>query len=503
MRKSVALAALALVTGCGSTVQGVGAGVTPGADSLTAPTAAAPAGGTGTTSLGGATNSGDDLSVPGGGTAGVAAGSGAGRGSGGNATVGATSGTAVPGAANPTGPLHIGMLLTKTSNASDFGVSLGNTVSERDVDDALVRALNKRGGLDGRRIVPVYASTDTASANWSTDFQAACATFTQDNHVDAVLGYAFDYERNFESCLAKSGIPHLTTAFNVPDNAELRQWPLFWALSTPTIDERSIEKIQGAIATGVLTPKSHLGILVDNCPGTQHAWKTVIQPYLQRQHITVAAQQDFSCGTGNNASEANAVASAGNAMLSFRSKGVDAVSFFSVSEGPALLIMAEAAESQHYYPKWIVSSLANLAVLQGQAPANQLKNVEGYGWLETQDVSPSLYAKPNPTQRRCLSLVESENVRPSAAADYAYVYSVCEAMFVYERALQLAHGNAIGGAIIGAVQSIGRFESVLNYEGASLFSPAVRNNAPRTYRHVVYAGGCSCFNYTGRAYSMP
>ena len=49
--------------------------------------------------------------------------------------------------------------------------------------------------------VPVYAETNTASSNWESDYQAACATFTQDNRVDAVLGSSFAYFVSFEAAL--------------------------------------------------------------------------------------------------------------------------------------------------------------------------------------------------------------------------------------------------------------------------------------------------------------
>lgn len=491
------LIALALTAGCGSTVQMVGTASAPTGGGLTAPTAP------GVNASAGAACCGAGLGAPG-----STGPSNAAR------AAGTVSGTPVPGVvpnsalptnatATTTGPIKVGILLTKVSNASDFGVSLGNTYAEKDIDQALIAALNKQGGLHGRRIDPVYASTDTASTNWATDFQAACATFTQDNHVAAVLGYAFDYERNFESCLAQNGVAHLTTSFNVPDNNELSQWPLFWSLETPTIDERSLAKIQGAMATGELTPQNKLGVLLDDCPGTMHAWTTVVQPYLRRMHIDIAATQDYGCGTGNNASEANAVSQAGNAMIAFRSKQVDRVIFISASEGPPLLVLSEAAESQHYYPKWIVSSLANLSVLAGQAPRDQLKNVDGYGWLESQDVAPSQYSKPNAMQRRCLDLLKSENVVPSSAADYSFAYSICEAMFVYGQALDRTGGSSVGTSIIAVLAKVGDFLSTLNYAGRSRFAPAVRNNAPRVYRHLVWQDSCSCFNYVGQLFQMP
>jgi len=493
----IAIAALALTAGCGTTVQTGGTAAVSPDGGLTAPTSSASTGA-------GAVAGTDGPSVPAAGPGGAAVvGSSITTGSG--VQPGVTPGGSIPttGAAAASGPIKVGIVLTKISNAADFGVSLGNTYDEKDFDQALIDALNKQGGIDGRRIDPVYASTDTATTNWSTDFEAACATFTQDNHVAAVLGYAFDYERNFESCLAKNGIPHLTTAFNVPDNAELSQWPLLWALETPTIDARSLAKMQGAIQTGVLTTKSKLGVILDSCPGTMHAWSTVIQPYLRRMHINVADVQNFGCGSGNNASQGSEVSQAGNAMITFRSKGIDRVTFISVSEGPPLLVLSEAAESQHYYPKWIVSSLANLSVLVGQAPRNQLRNVHGYGWLETQDVSPSQYSKPNATQRRCLSLMSSQGVQPKSAADFGFAYNICESVFVYEQALGRTGGNTIGTSIIAGVARIGDFLSTLNYAGESTFTPSRRNDAPRVYRHVVYLDPCSCFKYVGGTMTMP
>ena len=182
--------------------------------------------------LGGPTGSQDPALSPGtttGSTPGAAGGAGTGSAgtSGSVATGTGAANPALPTAAatiageRVTAPLSLGVVLTATSNADQFGVSLGNTYSERQVDDAVIKALNAQGGLAGRKIVPVYAQTDTGSSNWETDFSAACATFTQDHHVEAVLGYVFNYFSSFERCLAAKRIPHLSTGFNVPDRREL------------------------------------------------------------------------------------------------------------------------------------------------------------------------------------------------------------------------------------------------------------------------------------------
>jgi hypothetical protein len=406
-------------------------------------------------------------------------------------------------AAGQTGPITVGFLLTGTSNASQYGASLGNTVTERGVDQALINAINKKGGVDGRRLKVVFASTDTGSTNWDNDFQAACATFTQDHHVAAVLGYEFTYEPDFESCLAKQGIPHLNDGFNVPSNAVLSQFPLFWSLDVPTIGERSIAKFQGAINTGFLSPKSKLGIALDDCPGTQQAWSAEVLPFLKAHHIDVAAVTTVGCGTGNNAGTTSEITGLTNTLLKFRSKGVDRISFVSVSEGPVLYLGTVAAQAQGYKPGWIVSSLGQLAITGGESPIPQMQNTRGFGWLPSQDIPPQYTPKQNASQRRCLSLLHSQKVRPRAAADFGYAYSACEAVFVYEAALRADGGNTDGTAISNAIAHLGNFQSTLNLAGKSVFSDARRNNAPMVYKPINWDGGCHCFRYGHQTFTMP
>ncbi|HEX3900578.1 MAG TPA: hypothetical protein VHW74_15575 [Mycobacteriales bacterium] len=402
-----------------------------------------------------------------------------------------------------TGPITVGFLTTATTNASQYGGSLGNTVNETTVDQALINAIDKQGGLDGRQLKVIFAHTDTGSTNWDNDFEAACQTFTQDHHVDVVLGYEFNYEPDFESCLAQQGIPHLDDGFNVPSSGELAKYPLFWSLDVPTIGQRSIEKFQGAINTGFLTSKNKLGILLDSCPGTQDAWNGQVLPFLKSHHIDVATTFTASCNTGNNAGATSAIGSLTSGLLKFRSAGVDRISFVAVSEAPVLYLASVAANAQGYRPGWIVSSLGQLAIIGGESPMPQMQNTRGFGWLPSQDVPPAYAPKKNAAQSRCISLLASQKVYPRSAADYGYAYNACEAVFVYEKALKLDGGNSDGQAISNAIGNIGSFQSTLNLEGKSVFSSARRNDAPQVYKPINWDGGCHCFRYGSQTYPMP
>ena len=450
-------------------------------------------------------------STTGGATSGTPGPAGTGGGSAGTSG-GATTGTGVtspglPSAAATVGggkvsaPLSIGVVLTATSNAQQFGVSLGNTYSERQVDDAIIKGLNAQGGLAGRKIVPVYAQTDTGSSNWETDFSAACATFTQDHHVVAVLGYVFNYFSSFERCLAAKRIPHLSTGFNVPDREELAPFPLQLDLDVPTIDRRGLLKLVGATSDGVMTSKNKIGLVTDTCPGTPTSLQHVFLPAANKLGLHVVKTITINCPNGN-ADSASAVSALQSGVLQFASAGVDRVIFHASSEGPALLLFTLSAESQGYRPSYVVSSLANLEALRADFPARQIGNIHGYGWMPTQDVPPRYYPAANGLQQRCLKLLRTGDVVPSTGPDFYYGYNFCESLFVYERALLARHGDSDGTGVVAAVKGLGTSFASLTNQGGSAFAPDLPD-APRSMRHLVYTSSCSCFRYTGPTRAIP
>jgi ABC-type branched-subunit amino acid transport system substrate-binding protein len=487
-RTMAAVLAAALLAACGSTVSPVarqaaqsgrsgdlvGSEVATGTDALDAATGVA---GTGAIRDGAGGTSGGRVTTRAG-----AASTGGGRGTG-----------------STTGPIEIGIVRTAVSNASAFGVSLGNTVTEANVNDALVASFNEKGGIAGRRIVPVYFDTDTASRSWSADFEAACAKFTQDHHVVAVLGYVFNHDDGFEECLTKKGVPHLSTTFNVPDTQVLAQYPLLVALATPRIERRSLEKVDGALATGVLTKASKLGVAIDSCPGTGRAWTKVTKPYLLSKGINIVSEFEVGCadGSGDVGAEAGR---AGSLVLQFRTAGVDTIAAMTVSESGAVLIAGNAAEAQGWHPKFIVSSLATTAVLTGQMPASQLANVHGYGWLPVMDVSPDRWPSIPPSAQRCIATLKDKGIKLSAPADYAFAFNICDAMFVYEAALRSTGGRTDGQAVVRAVEALGSSHpGALTLDGRLTFGPT-RHDAPTFARYFAWDTSCSCFTY--RSYSF-
>lgn len=416
----------------------------------------------------------------------------------GGATTGATvargGATASPTGPVPTGPLEVGFLTTATSNASAFGAVLPQTIPERDIINALVAQINAAGGIRGRKVVPIFSDTDTGSTSWDADFAAGCAAFTEDHHVEAVLGYVFGQADTLEQCLQAKRIPHLSATFGAEDAATSARLPYLFNIASPMIERRSILKIDGALDAGILTKTSKLGIVMDGCPSTTSSWKATVKPYIESKGVPIASVFQLGCPRGA-ADAAAEVGRVGNLVLQMRTNGVDVMMFHAESEGPALFAIANAAEPQGYRPTYIVSSLAQTAVTAEQVPAAQRPNVHGWGWMPLNDTKRPQWPALAPAASRCLALLKKGGIAPSTSVDYAGALFTCDAVFLFEEAMQATGGRTDGPSIAAAIEAMGtKHASALTLDGSSSFGPG-HHDAPTTARQFDYQAGCACFVY--------
>jgi hypothetical protein len=99
-------------------------------------------------------------------------------------------------------------------------------------------------------------------------------------------------------------------------------------------------------------------------------------------------------------------------------------------------------------------------------------------------------------------MVRRQGVQPSTAADYSLVLNVCDAMFLYERALRANKGHADGGPITDSIEGVGTsFTSAILLEGKATLTPQI-HDAPTRYRHFAWDDPCSCFTYRGASWPI-
>jgi ABC-type branched-subunit amino acid transport system substrate-binding protein len=397
-----------------------------------------------------------------------------------------------------TGPLQLGFLNTTVGNAGAFGLKTGQTYEPKAIFLAVVGVMNSAGGIAGRQIVPVIANTDTASASWETDYQAACAAFTQDRHVAAVVGYSFALMDSFESCLTKAGVAHLSGAYAVGDVTTFQQYPYFVGTTNITDDRRSVLQLDAPLRAGVITKSNKLGLMLDDCPPEARAYSRSTAPYIRSRGLNVVATSTLSCVSGAS-DDGRAAAQIQSAVLQFRTKGVDTI----VAEGIPVILFAQEAESQGWHPTFLLTSNTGGAALAPNVPAAQAANMHGYGWLPPVDVDTVHQPAPTAPQKKCLDMLRAKGIVPAQWADYFAAYTTCDALFLYQAALTATAGAADGSSIARAITALGTtYVGASPLDGRTAFGPD-RRDAPSEYRPWGWDGGCSCFVYQGAPAVLP
>jgi ABC-type branched-subunit amino acid transport system substrate-binding protein len=408
--------------------------------------------------------------------------------------------TNVPTTSHVAGPIELGFMTTNVGNAQNAGINAGQTFSDKQLYNALIKEYNLSGGVAGRRIVPVYGDTDTAASNWNTQFQAACQKLTDDHKVKAVLGYVFVFLDSFEQCLAKRGVPHLYGGFGPGDVQAQRDFPDIVSVAHPTLDITHKTILAGALATGRLTKSSKLGILYDSCSHGDRAFTRSTEPFLKAHGISYESVSS-TCSEGS-ADASAVVASAQSAQLQFASHGVDVVL---IPNQITMLFFMQAAESQAYRPAYINQGGGGALEAQGGAvPRAQLRNLHGYGWAPAIDVSPSRqpYAA-TPPQRACLDKLKRNGLVPTQFADFMLAYVTCDSLDLYARALTVTGGDPDRLTIRSALARVlPELPGRATY-GGRLTTSMLQRGGPARYRESGWDDGCSCITYRGPVRAVP
>ena len=494
----LALAGL-LLAGCGSTVQYTGSastgdslstgGLTTGTPAGTnAPGAVVP-GGTGLAAQGttGAAQQPGTTQLPGG--SGPTAGP---VGSGGKAALSGRGFTATT--------IEVGISVSDDYNAfaGSFGLKGVTPSSSPQAMYAAVAAdVNKHGGILGRKLVLVphnyntaQTLSDTASAN-----QAACADWTQDHHVFAVLVPAL-VEDTLLSCLAKTSTPVIYGGgldYPLHYQRTYSTYPLFWNIGQMLGERLDRLAIGRLVARGFFTPWDTLrgapgaastpvriGIVgYDDSDGaTQLASE---KRELAKHHLAPfdvvlcprAVQSKISCEQ--------------SAVLKFHSDGVTHV--FNAD-----LTFMTNANSQQYYPRHFVA--VEPGVFEQNAPKKQLVGAMGEGYIPALDVDPSQWpADPSPSTTRCKKVMTAGGAPPTDASTLWNEEIVCDSVYVFRAGLELS-GSLSTAALQAGLGALGATEpSALTW--GTLLSPT--NHASATVlRDIAFRTDIQHFAYVDK-----
>jgi hypothetical protein len=460
------LAACAVLSACGSTVQYSGtATVGPGGDGLSGTTG----GTTGVVSTTGGGTTGGVGSTSGGPGGTTGSGTGTTGAAPGASTGGATSGTGTSGTGavpTPGGGPTTGRGFTKTTirlgvatandssaYASSLGVKgVGYEGDPRIWYSALAAELNKSGGLLGRRVELVPHDFNTAQAlnNPAAANQQACTEWTQDKPVFAVVLAAFGAEDTLLSCLAKTSTPLIQIGagldYPLHYSEAYAKHPLYFNLAQMAGDRYDSIAISRLVARKFFSPwntrtaspgtaatPAKVGLIgFDDHDGAVQLANE--QRELAKRGIKVATSvacprpltQKVSCSQ--------------SAVLRFNSAGVTHVF-------GADTIFMNNANTQGYYPRFFVA--LEPALIAANVQSKSLSGAMGESYVPFLDVDPAQYpGDPTPATGVCKRIMKAAGQASSDPSTLWLQMSACDGFFFVRDAVKGA--GALGPAALRA-----------------------------------------------------
>ena len=512
-------AALVVAGACGSTVQMTGERTAIGQGGseagLSGDELGGTAAGTGAPGEEGLAGGGAGGAAGGSRTAGAGGAAGGRAGSSGTRSVGAAPGvSAAPGLTADT--ITVGMVVAINSGAANAALGAGgiDAGDPRRNAEVVIEDMNKRGGIAGRKIVPVFHDFDTTSAETSeSQYQAACEDFTQDHKVFAVMSGGTE---SFLQCLTRAGVVIIEDNVAASETALFRRYPTYFELNMSLDRVAAVEmtalQAQNYFsgwnnATGQPGPAAtRVGIVTVDTPSFRHAVDDVLVPALRRLGFAPAPDNIVRVADVRRQQEVGAVAPAvSSAVLRFRSSGVTHVLIFE-SNAIATLLFANNADSQGYRPRYGVTSGNGTQALidTGAYPEGQRNGVVGIGWLPGLDITPAENPDDGPysnnARRQCIEMYRRGGVtfeNPNAAV---VGLTTCNSFNLLKMALESAPTPTRDG-FVAAMNALGsRFESAATF---AIRFDADHHDGTSAYRHWAYTPACGCMRYTSGNHPVP
>jgi ABC-type branched-subunit amino acid transport system substrate-binding protein len=479
----LALAAVAALTGCGSTVQSDGATALAGNDGLGSPVIP-----------------GDGAAVPSGGSA-VGPGSGrprAGGGLGPRSSLTASAARTGTGAKRKLPPIEIGTYYLSGGNEALAAMGFGGLVipDNKPLFDAMVKYLNARGGLGGRQIRPVYYEYRSGGDPHAQD-AAACSTFTEDHNVYLVIGGINSGAGELGPCLTKRGVP-LIGANGGGDARYFRKNHRFIYEPGQASFTRGLTTLVANLhATGWFRGKHQIGLVQYEGPIYDHAVDDGLVPALARLGLRLADRVKVSPADNNSIAQGSA-----NAALKFKTNRIDRVVFMEPGGAVATYFM-NAASTQQYRPLYGIWSADSPYVLGITAPKDQLAGATGIGYQPGLDVaSEQDPTATTPVAKACLAFWDSVGQTDHSALNNPLQRATCDIFHTLLRAVAASpHTTTSTAALEDGYNAIGG-----RYSPAATFAMRFRvdgHDAASGYRRLNYQTDCSCFTYVGPTRPLP
>lgn len=391
--------------------------------------------------------------------------------------------------------------------------AIGSRAPQGDQENAwraLVDDLNKRGGLAGRKVVPVFFDLAAEDAfNPNAGAQKACTRWTEDRPVFAAISLAGPINNGvLYKCMANKQTPFVIADDRLRSSAQMARYAqsgFFYGPPMPSIERLVPVWVQRAKASGFFSKWDTLnggpgvadvkvGILdtrLDEYGAGR--FTQVMKRELARHGIEVGSTFMFSGEASSRDREVN------QAVLQFSRAEVT-----HVFPSWGMIPFTQHAESQNYRPRYTVNT-SNWPQQQLQlSPRRQLNGAVGVGYRPTQDVDnardPGEVSK---AASRCRKIMR-EAGEPTSDRD-AMVFNTfaCDGIWFFENAVEKGGDELSTVGLRRGLFAIGSMPSANTFR---MSFPQGRPEGASAVRDLAFRGDCggqACYAYSsGKNHGM-
>jgi ABC-type branched-subunit amino acid transport system substrate-binding protein len=424
---------------------------------------------------------------------GTAGASGPGRGT--SATAGPSDTVVLPSAGEPRNavmkdrtPIKVGAFYLNGGNAalgSGFAATPVNFGDGQLEARAIVADINAHGGVGGRPIELYLQKVEATDASKPQAFDAACAALAEDHHVFVILSM-FNLRSPLAACAAKHKTLLLDAALGAGDDVVYRTYG-DWAFTPAEMSLDTEQKLvlQNAAATGVVSPKTKVGVVVQNDDEIfLRVLKNTIEPTLKSLGVPYESMVIAS------ATDTSGMA---NAILKFKTNNVGVVEFSAGNGGIPEVLFMQAADQQQFHPKYIMGDSTDTWFVGDSAPATQAQQITGVGSYPIANVNAN-QIPPSAAEKHCLNVITKagEPVADRHSSLTATFY--CEMFYGFAAAGAQVQGRMTSDAWRTAYRSLGpRYPAVTSFAVDVNLNP---NAGARGYRSLAWNTQCRCVAYS-------
>jgi ABC-type branched-subunit amino acid transport system substrate-binding protein len=374
--------------------------------------------------------------------------------------------------------IKIGVVMLDLSAVAPLGLGLDNyeVPLQKAAFEAYFKLINNAGGINGRRIVPVYASTDVLATTGPHSDPAICVRMAKDEKVFAVIGYP----EKAGPCLAvQHSIPVILNGSKLEQ--EYRESHNYLIGAVPSIERTGRLWARALVDTGVIEGH-HVGLLSvgDGGDSSQGALAAA----------TELADLDHPVTLHSQVSPTNAIADVQVAVQKMKQAGIDQV-MLTTSFAEAVQFTT-FAQDQKFYPQYLTSGLGALAadgLLRSAPPV--LDGAIGFN----SGAVPPAGEEETPDVAQCRQeFNDGTDGKDLAAGEENSVTTICGVVDLFVRAATNAGKDLTTQTFVDAVEHLKDF----TFPGllGGTFGPGKTDFADGL-QPVVFSSDCKCYQPSG------